>query len=209
MPAPPPPSVVPLSALSPSPASLPPLFSSCSSFLQSPQTLPAFEAALTSLPGLSPKQQKAAGKCVLLLLPYCATHLTASAASVGPLLSSLDEPFRGRALEALLPEVAGLAQHLSRGGHLPVYDSGGLVKGGGDKVSLNSVVGLSWSFGVTSATSELAQVGQTYLQLAIETREEGGEVKTTVLETDVKGLYQLMAEVERARQAMAIVEGTD
>lgn len=59
---------------------------------------------------------------------------------------------------------------------------------------------LRYTFGVTSSTDLLSSVGKTFLRC-----EFNGEV----VEMDVKGVYRMMAELERARNTMELLEGGD
>jgi hypothetical protein len=74
---------------------------------------------------------------------------------------------------------------------------------------VSKVKALSWTFGVTSATSSLKAVGTTYLQIHITTVNNDGDEESRVIETDVNGLYGLISEVERVRSVMGIAEGED
>ena len=84
---------------------------------------------------------------------------------------------------------------------------GDMLGGNGALLKVNEIVALNWTFGVTAATSTLAQCGRTYLQLKLTLRETDGEGQREVLmEMDVKGLYNLLGEMERAKAVLSVVE---
>ena len=75
-------------------------------------------------------------------------------------------------------------------------------------LKVNEIISLNWTFGVTASTSSLKSVGRTFLQLKLKLKDsEGSGVRDVVMEMDVKGLYRLLGEMERAKGVMDSIEG--
>ena len=201
---PPPPSLAALSTLTP--ANLESVLLATTNFLVDPSSLPLYQTAISALPN-PPKEAKTIAKTLLLLLPYAATYLSPTTASLSPLSSSLPPPLQSSLLKSLPPSIESLSMHLNRGGKLPVYDAAGVGAAALGSVATNRISNLSYTFGVTAATDSLSQVGRVYLQLDLETVRADGSKKREVVETDVKGLYELIGEMERVKSMMAVVDG--
>ncbi|GMI10499.1 hypothetical protein TrRE_jg5182, partial [Triparma retinervis] len=181
-----------------SPDLLSALVASASSFLISGDqgTLETFQGHLGNVKGN--KEKKNIGKILLSLIP----NLSLSDAPVKSRISGLlppswDTSMQSTFTSSLESAVSECREFRDRGGSLIVYTDDG--KGHETKsVSGVETPSLRYTFGVTSATDLLGSVGKTFLRC-----EFNGEV----VEMDVKGVYRMMAELERARNTMEILEG--
>ena len=77
-------------------------------------------------------------------------------------------------------------------------------------LKISTIKSLNWTFGVTASSSSLKKIGRTYLQikLVLFDRDGGGEngEREVLFEMDVKGFYELIGEMERARAVIGVVE---
>mmetsp|Transcript_36639 Transcript_36639/g.82573 ORF Transcript_36639/g.82573 Transcript_36639/m.82573 type:complete len:202 (-) Transcript_36639:92-697(-) len=67
---------------------------------------------------------------------------------------------------------------------------------------VNKLVDMDWRFGVTSSSSELKQVGRTFLQLRLQLDKGNGAIETTNMELSLPQFYEFLQEMEKARAAM-------
>ena len=71
-------------------------------------------------------------------------------------------------------------------------------------ISVNSVVDMSWKFGVTASTDELKQVGSTFLQLKLYL-DKNGVREEELVEMNVEQLYAFLGEMEKAKAFMDLL----
>lgn len=69
---------------------------------------------------------------------------------------------------------------------------------------MNSVVDMSWKFGVTASTDEMKQVGSTFLQLKLYL-DKNGVREEELVEMNVEQLYAFLGEMEKAKQFMDLL----
>ncbi len=65
-------------------------------------------------------------------------------------------------------------------------------------VMANEVVDMEWKFGVTAATSEVAQVGSTFLQVKLVV-DKGGAREDVFVEFTLPQFYEFLADMEKAK----------
>ncbi len=65
-------------------------------------------------------------------------------------------------------------------------------------VMANELVDMEWKFGVTAASSELAQVGSTFLQLKLVV-DKGGAREQVFVELTLPQFYDFLADMEKAK----------
>ena len=140
------------------------------------------------------------GKVLLSLIPT----LSLSDDDVGERLKGLlpgawNDSGRSVFLQALDKAVKECREYRNRGGQLVVYGDDGKGKVAFDASKVPDPE-LRWTFGVTSATDQLESVGKTFLRCSL-----NGEV----VELDIKGVYRLIAELERAKNTIELLEGDD
>jgi len=58
---------------------------------------------------------------------------------------------------------------------------------------------MSWTFGVSVATDEVAPVGETYLQLRLVLATGGGGRDNVYMELTLPQFYELLAQLQRAK----------
>jgi len=66
-------------------------------------------------------------------------------------------------------------------------------------VTTNRLVDMSWTFGVSVATDEVAPVGETYLQLRLVLATGGGGRDNVYMELTLPQFYELLAQLQRAK----------
>jgi len=69
----------------------------------------------------------------------------------------------------------------------------------------NQVVDMEWSFGVTAANSEVAQVGNTFVHLKLMIDKGDGKVEAVPMELSVEQFYQFIQDMEKAKHIMNIL----
>uniref|UniRef100_A0A6U6CFY0 COMM domain-containing protein n=1 Tax=Guillardia theta TaxID=55529 RepID=A0A6U6CFY0_GUITH len=72
----------------------------------------------------------------------------------------------------------------------------------GQTLVVNKLVDMDWRFGVTSSSSELKQVGRTFLQLRLQLDKGNGAIETTNMELSLPQFYEFLQEMEKAKAAM-------
>ena len=76
----------------------------------------------------------------------------------------------------------------------------------GRTLTVNQLVDIEWSFGVTASTSELAQVGQTFLKLKLVLDRGPGEAPENVFaEVSLEQFYDLLAKFEQTAAQMELI----
>jgi hypothetical protein len=66
-------------------------------------------------------------------------------------------------------------------------------------VLVNRLVDMTWTFGVTVATDEVASVGETFLQLRLVLATGSGGRENVYMELTLPQFFELYAELQRAR----------
>lgn len=66
-------------------------------------------------------------------------------------------------------------------------------------VMVNRLVDMSWTFGVSVATNEVAPVGETFLQLRLVLATGGGGRDNVYMELTLPQFYELLAQLQRAK----------
>mmetsp|Transcript_2506 Transcript_2506/g.3993 ORF Transcript_2506/g.3993 Transcript_2506/m.3993 type:complete len:242 (+) Transcript_2506:21-746(+) len=69
-------------------------------------------------------------------------------------------------------------------------------------LKVNKLVDIDWRFGVSSSSSELQQVGRTYLQLRLQLDKGGGHTQTSCMELTLPQFYEFLQEMEKAKASM-------
>ncbi|KAA0156498.1 hypothetical protein FNF31_05929 [Cafeteria roenbergensis] len=69
-------------------------------------------------------------------------------------------------------------------------------------VTTSRLVDMSWSFGVSVATDEVAPVGETFLQLRLVLATGGGGRDNVYMELTLPQFYELLAQLQRAKAIM-------
>lgn len=69
-------------------------------------------------------------------------------------------------------------------------------------LKVNKLVDMDWRFGVSSASSELQQVGRTFLQLRLQLDKGGGQTQTSCMELTLPQFYEFLQEMEKAKASM-------
>lgn len=69
-------------------------------------------------------------------------------------------------------------------------------------VTTSRLVDMSWSFGVSVATNEVAPVGETFLQLRLVLATGGGGRDNVYMELTLPQFYELLAQLQRAKAIM-------
>ena len=64
---------------------------------------------------------------------------------------------------------------------------------------------MEWRFGVTAATSEMTEAGQSYLHLKLKVDKGGGQVDDVLMEVSLPQFYALMHEMEKAKAAFQML----
>ena len=67
---------------------------------------------------------------------------------------------------------------------------------------VNRLVDMDWRFGVTSSSSEMQQVGRTFLQLRLGLDRGGGHTQTSCMELTLPQFYEFLQEMEKAKASM-------
>ncbi|KAL9646999.1 hypothetical protein ABK040_013853 [Willaertia magna] len=68
-------------------------------------------------------------------------------------------------------------------------------------LTINPLIDMDWRFGVTASSSELNEVGTTFLQLRL-TIDEGGLKKDVFLEMTLQQFYDFLHEMEKAQTTL-------
>lgn len=71
-------------------------------------------------------------------------------------------------------------------------------------VTINNLVDFDWRFGVISGSSELKQVGSTFLQLQLLVDKGNGERENLYMELSLSQFYSFLHEMERAKTSLDI-----
>lgn len=66
-------------------------------------------------------------------------------------------------------------------------------------IMANQLVDLEWKFGVTAASSEVNQVGVTFLQMKLTIDRGNGQREDVHMELSLQQFYQFMADMEKAK----------
>ena len=70
-------------------------------------------------------------------------------------------------------------------------------------LSVNHLKDLDWRFGVTAASSEVNEVGVTFIQLCLTLDKEGKDKEEkTYVELSLKQFYDLLHQLEKAKTSM-------
>jgi len=78
---------------------------------------------------------------------------------------------------------------------------------GSESLSVNSLIDLSWNFGVTVSTDEVKRLGATYLQLKLVLDKGGGKAEPVFCELTLPQFYDLLSELERAKAYVDLMAG--
>ena len=69
-------------------------------------------------------------------------------------------------------------------------------------LSISPLVDLDWRFGVTASSSEVAQVGATFLQLKLTIKDSKNENKNIYLELTLKQFFDFLHQMEKAKSTI-------
>ncbi|XP_013786500.1 COMM domain-containing protein 7-like [Limulus polyphemus] len=69
-------------------------------------------------------------------------------------------------------------------------------------ISVNQLIDMEWKFGVTAASSEINQVGNTFLQMKLVIDKGNGQVENKFLELSLAQFYSFLHEMERAKTSL-------
>lgn len=69
-------------------------------------------------------------------------------------------------------------------------------------LQVNKLLDIDWRFGVSSSSSELQQVGRTFLQLRLQLDRGGSQTQTTAMELTLPQFYEFLQEMEKAKASM-------
>eukprot|EP00286_Rhodomonas_abbreviata_P005649 CAMPEP_0181317416 /NCGR_PEP_ID=MMETSP1101-20121128/16455_1 /TAXON_ID=46948 /ORGANISM="Rhodomonas abbreviata, Strain Caron Lab Isolate" /LENGTH=201 /DNA_ID=CAMNT_0023424805 /DNA_START=9 /DNA_END=614 /DNA_ORIENTATION=- len=69
-------------------------------------------------------------------------------------------------------------------------------------LSVNKLLDMDWRFGVSSSSSELQQVGRTFLELRLQVEKGEGQSESKVMELSLSQFYALLQEMEKAKASM-------
>merc|ERR1712126_130013 len=72
-------------------------------------------------------------------------------------------------------------------------------------LSVNQLVDLQWKFGVTTASSDIQLVGNTFLQMKWTVRDAGGKLETISMELSLPQFYKFLHEMEKAKTSMEML----
>jgi len=64
------------------------------------------------------------------------------------------------------------------------------------------IVDLDWKFGVTASSSELGQVGQTFVMLRLKLDQNGSGAEEVTMELSVMQFYEMLQELEKAKAVL-------
>lgn len=73
-----------------------------------------------------------------------------------------------------------------------------------DVFSANQLVDVSWRFGLTAGNNSVRQVGDSFLQLALQLDRGGSERQTVHVELSLPQFYSFLAELERAAKTIEL-----
>ncbi|XP_033646869.1 COMM domain-containing protein 7-like isoform X2 [Asterias rubens] len=71
----------------------------------------------------------------------------------------------------------------------------------GQTLMVNQLMDMEWKFGVTAASSELQQVGSTFLQLKLVVN-KGNKTENVFMELSVPQFYSFLHEMEKAKMSL-------
>eukprot|EP01122_Echinamoeba_exundans_P008080 TRINITY_DN260_c0_g1_i2.p1 TRINITY_DN260_c0_g1~~TRINITY_DN260_c0_g1_i2.p1 ORF type:complete len:344 (+),score=69.83 TRINITY_DN260_c0_g1_i2:62-1033(+) len=90
----------------------------------------------------------------------------------------------------------------------PVRRGVGMTGGEGgadiDVFSANQLLDMSWRFGLTAGNNSIKQVGDSFLQLALQLDQGGSQRRTVHVELTLPQFYAFLAELERASKAIEL-----
>eukprot|EP00057_Strongylocentrotus_purpuratus_P025879 XP_011680353.1 PREDICTED: COMM domain-containing protein 7 isoform X4 [Strongylocentrotus purpuratus] len=71
----------------------------------------------------------------------------------------------------------------------------------GQTLTVNQLVDMEWKFGVTAASSELQQVGSTFIQMKLVVN-KGNKTENVYMELSVPEFYSFLHEMEKAKASL-------
>ena len=69
-------------------------------------------------------------------------------------------------------------------------------------LTANKLVDMDWRFGVSPSSSELQEVGQTFLELRLQVDKGGGHREATTMQLSLPQFYDFIQEMEKAKASM-------
>ena len=75
----------------------------------------------------------------------------------------------------------------------------------GQVFTINQLVDMEWKFGVTAATSDMTQVGHSFLQFKLVINKGNDDIENVHMELSLPQFYSFMHEMEKAKAGLELL----